>query len=90
MPVHSVELRHLVLLNVGVQDTRKFSLEMKEVYFAEDVVAFKPSDFAIINTDGGSDFDVENRVTLRDERDRKLDIRLNYVYVTQNILDSWY
>ncbi|TCD71537.1 hypothetical protein EIP91_008918 [Steccherinum ochraceum] len=62
MPVHSVELRHLVLLNVSVQDT-----------------AFKPSDFAIINTDGSADFDVESKVTLRDSKDRKLDLRLNYI-----------
>lgn len=41
---------------------------------------FKPSDFAIINTDGNSDFDVESRLTLRDATDRKLDLRLNYVY----------
>ncbi|KAJ7786305.1 vacuolar protein sorting-associated protein 13 [Mycena metata] len=40
MPVHSVELTHLVLLNVEVQDT-----------------VFKPSDFAIINTNQHSDFD---------------------------------
>ncbi|KAL4243512.1 VPS13 family protein [Abortiporus biennis] len=62
MPVHSVELRHLVLLNVDVQDT-----------------VFKPSDFAIINTDGSSDFDVEKRITLRDTKDRKLDLKLNYI-----------
>ncbi|GLB36151.1 putative vacuolar protein sorting-associated protein [Lyophyllum shimeji] len=40
---------------------------------------FKPSEFAIINTDGHSDFDVENRLTLQDQQDRKLDLRLNYV-----------
>ncbi|KAF9015159.1 vacuolar protein sorting-associated protein 13 [Cyathus striatus] len=40
---------------------------------------FKPSDFAIINTDGHSDFDVENKLTLRDQLDRKLDLKLNYV-----------
>ncbi|KAL6309957.1 vacuolar protein sorting-associated protein 13 [Sparassis latifolia] len=62
MPVHSVELGHLILLNVHVQDT-----------------AFKPSEFAIINTDGNSDFDIESRLTLRDSFDRKLDLRLNYV-----------
>ncbi|KAH9898385.1 vacuolar protein sorting-associated protein 13 [Cubamyces lactineus] len=63
MPVHSVELGHLVLLNVHAQDT-----------------AFKPSDFAIINTDGNSDFDVENKLVLRDPAGRKLDLRLNYVH----------
>ncbi|KAL0581607.1 Vacuolar protein sorting-associated protein 13 [Marasmius crinis-equi] len=62
MPVHSVELGHLVLLNVEVQDT-----------------VFKPSDFAIINTDGSSDFDVESRLVLRDGNGRKLNLRLNYV-----------
>ncbi|KAG2023495.1 hypothetical protein CC2G_001143 [Coprinopsis cinerea AmutBmut pab1-1] len=39
---------------------------------------FKPSEFAIINTDGHSDFDIEKRLTLRDRQDRKLDLRLNY------------
>ncbi|KAI0094888.1 vacuolar protein sorting-associated protein 13 [Irpex rosettiformis] len=62
MPVHSVELSHMVLLNVYVQDT-----------------VFKPSDFAIINTDGTADFDIENRLILRDNKDRKLDLRLNYI-----------
>ncbi|KAG6336571.1 hypothetical protein ID866_2509 [Astraeus odoratus] len=62
MPVHSVELEHLVLLNVEVQDT-----------------IFAPSEFAIINTDNHSDFDIESRLTLRDQRNRKLNLRLNYV-----------
>ncbi|KAJ7038206.1 vacuolar protein sorting-associated protein 13 [Mycena alexandri] len=62
MPVHSVELTHLVLLNVEVQDT-----------------VFKPSEFAIINTNQHSDFDVESRLSLRDPNDRKLDLKLNYV-----------
>ncbi|KAF7791866.1 hypothetical protein EIP86_002890 [Pleurotus ostreatoroseus] len=62
MPVHSVELGHMVLLNINVQDT-----------------VFKPSDFAIINTDGSADFDIETKITLRDSKDRKLDLRLNYV-----------
>ncbi|KAI0639418.1 vacuolar protein sorting-associated protein 13 [Trametes polyzona] len=63
MPVHSVELGHLVLLNIHVQDT-----------------VFKPSEFAIINTDANSDFDVENKLVLRDPNGRKLDLRLNYVH----------
>ncbi|KAM5536198.1 hypothetical protein V8D89_010097 [Ganoderma adspersum] len=63
MPVHSVELGHLILLNIHVQDT-----------------VFKPSDFAIINTDGNSDFDVESKLVLRDAHGRKLDLKLNYVH----------
>ncbi|RDX55846.1 vacuolar protein sorting-associated protein 13 [Lentinus brumalis] len=63
MPVHSVELGHLILLNIHVQDT-----------------VFKPSDFAIINTDGNSDFDVENKLLLRDANGRKLDLKLNYIH----------
>ncbi|KAF7306925.1 hypothetical protein MIND_00485000 [Mycena indigotica] len=62
MPVHSVELSHLVLLNIEIQDT-----------------VFKPSDFAIVNTNQHSDFDIEKRLSLRDANDRKLDLRLNYV-----------
>lgn len=41
--------------------------------------AFKASDFSIINTDGSADFDIESRLTLRDSKDRKLDLRLNYM-----------
>ncbi|KAF9453814.1 vacuolar protein sorting-associated protein 13 [Macrolepiota fuliginosa MF-IS2] len=40
---------------------------------------FKPSDFSIINTDGHSDFDIENQLTLRDQQGRKLELRLNYI-----------
>ncbi|KAF5314046.1 hypothetical protein D9611_006808 [Ephemerocybe angulata] len=40
---------------------------------------FKPSDFAIINTDGNSDFDIEKKVTLQDQQNRKLDLGLNYM-----------
>ncbi|KAF9241379.1 vacuolar protein sorting-associated protein 13 [Melanogaster broomeanus] len=65
MPVHSVELSHLLLLNVEVQDT-----------------VFKPSDFAIVNADRHSDFDVESRLSLRDQNNRKLDLSLNYVVRT--------
>ena len=46
---------------------------------------FKPSDFAIINTDGNSDFDVENKLVLRDADGRKLDLKLNYMCVLPNI-----
>ncbi|KIM85199.1 hypothetical protein PILCRDRAFT_817197 [Piloderma croceum F 1598] len=62
MPVHSVELGHLVLLNLDVQDT-----------------AYKSSDFAIINTDGRSDFEIETKLSLQDSHGRKLDLKLNYV-----------
>ncbi|KAJ2927125.1 hypothetical protein H1R20_g9964, partial [Candolleomyces eurysporus] len=40
---------------------------------------FKPSEFAIINTDGHSDFEIEKQLTLRDQQNRKLNLRLNYV-----------
>jgi vacuolar protein sorting-associated protein 13A/C len=45
------------------------------------LIAFKASDFSIINTDGHSDFDVEKRLTLEDVRGRKLDLKLGYVWV---------
>lgn len=42
---------------------------------------FRPSDFAIINNDHHSDFDIESRLALRDQSNRKLHLSLNYVYV---------
>lgn len=46
---------------------------------------FKPSEFTIINTDGHSDFDIEHNLTLRDQSDRTLDLKLNYVFVPNRI-----
>ncbi|TFK77101.1 vacuolar protein sorting-associated protein 13 [Pluteus cervinus] len=43
---------------------------------------FRPSDFAIINNDGQGEFDIENRLVLQDESNRKLNINLNYVRYT--------
>ncbi len=45
------------------------------------LIAFKASDFGIINTDGNSDFDIENRLTLEDAWGRKLKLKLNYMWV---------
>ena len=44
-------------------------------------IAFKASDFSIINTDGNSDFDIEKRLTLEDARGRKLNLKLSYMWV---------
>jgi hypothetical protein len=51
----------------------------------QDNAVFGPSDFAIIDTDGQSEFDIENHLTLRDAGERKLNLRLNYVYDHDNI-----
>ncbi|KAF8898743.1 hypothetical protein BD779DRAFT_1795358 [Infundibulicybe gibba] len=40
---------------------------------------FKPSDFAIISTNGHSDFEIEHQVTLLDEFKRKINLKLNYI-----------
>lgn len=42
---------------------------------------FKPSEFSIINIDNHSEFDIENRLTLRDQQGRKLELKLNYMWV---------
>lgn len=42
---------------------------------------FKASDFAIINTDNASEFEVEKRLPVQDSQGRKLDLRINYLYV---------
>lgn len=39
----------------------------------------KPSEFAIINIDGHSDFNIETRLSLRDQQGRKLELKLNYI-----------
>jgi vacuolar protein sorting-associated protein 13A/C len=79
MPVHSVELGHLVLLNIEVEDTGVLWPEVMINVVNENHSVFKPSDFAIINTDGNSDFDIEKRLTVRDGSERKLDLKLNYM-----------
>ena len=78
MPVHSVELGHLVLLNIDIEDTSQ-SVNMYTAYSDASSTVFKPSDFSIINTDGRSDYDIENKLTLHDPHGRKLDLRLNYM-----------
>ncbi len=45
------------------------------------LIAFKASDFSIINTDGNSDFDIEKRLTLEDAWGRKLNLKLSYMWV---------
>lgn len=47
----------------------------------KDLAVFGPSDFAIINTERHSDFDIESRLSLRDQSNRKLHLSLKYVYV---------
>lgn len=44
--------------------------------------AFKPSDWAIINAGPNSEHEVERQLRCCDPGERKLDLRLNYVYVT--------
>ena len=79
MPVHSVELAHLVLLNVTVQDTgmlEHFTVGMVNLLGLQ---VYQPSDFAIINTDGHSDFEVESLLQIGDKKGGKLKLKLNYV-----------
>lgn len=82
MPVHSVELGHFILLNVNLEETgNSIFYNSNGTFFLTFTLVFKPSEFTIINTDGHSDFDIENTLTLRDQSDRKLDLKLNYVSV---------
>lgn len=88
MPVHSVELGHLVLLNVNIEDSGMPML-LDTILYSILQPAFKPSDFAIINTDGHSDFETETSLSLRDEKNGKLQLKLNYMYVPfSNVLSS--
>jgi vacuolar protein sorting-associated protein 13A/C len=42
-------------------------------------IGFKQSDFAIINTDDPDDFRVEKEISLRDNRDAELKLKLHYL-----------
>ena len=88
MPIHSVELNHFILLNVAIQDSGEPFYEIYVTFSADGSPVFKPSDFAIINTDGHSDFDIEKQVVLRDQNNRKLSLGLNFVYVRSLLLAS--
>lgn len=61
----------------------KFKIQVGDLaillYPHSPISVFKPSDFAIINTNVHSDFDIESKLTVRDSNGRKLDLRLNYV-----------
>ena len=87
MPVHSVELGHFVLLNVEVQETGERS-EQNSLFSDWQISVYSPSEFAIINTDGQSDFEIEDRLTLKDPRNRELHLNLNYTWA--EFFAKWY
>ncbi|KAI9375312.1 hypothetical protein BJX61DRAFT_494673 [Aspergillus egyptiacus] len=62
-PVHVVELSHLLLLSVDMEDT-----------------VFKRSEFSIINGNA-QDYRREHALSLKDERDRPLKLKLHYYNV---------
>ena len=60
-PVHVVELSHLLLMSIDMQDT-----------------VFKPSEFAIINSNNQEDFRKENTLVCKDNEGLSLNLRLHY------------
>lgn len=60
-PVHVVQLSHLLLLSIHMQDT-----------------VFKPSEFAIINSNNPSDFRRETTLVCKDKDGLLLNLKLNY------------
>ncbi|KAI5362557.1 putative vacuolar protein sorting-associated protein [Septoria linicola] len=63
-PVHVVELSHLLLLSIDMQDT-----------------PFKASEFAIINTNDKNDFQREKTMTVKDNNNIDLRLKLHYYNV---------
>ncbi|KAK2755982.1 hypothetical protein FQN54_005779 [Arachnomyces sp. PD_36] len=63
-PVHVVELSHLLLLSIDMQDT-----------------VFKQSEFAIINSNVQEDFRRESVLTVMDEQNVQLKLKLHYFNV---------
>lgn len=60
-PVHVVELSHLLLMSIDMQDT-----------------LFKPSEFAIINSNNQEDFRKESTLVCKDNEGLPLNLRLHY------------
>jgi len=63
-PVHVVELSHLLLMSIDMQDT-----------------PFKASEFAIINSNGENDFRREKTVTVKDNNNLELRLKIHYFNV---------
>ena len=63
-PVHVVELSHLLLMSVNMQDT-----------------PFKASEFAIINTNNENDFRRERTLTVKDNNNLELRLKIYYYNV---------
>ncbi|KAL9632336.1 MAG: hypothetical protein Q9204_003838 [Flavoplaca sp. TL-2023a] len=63
-PVHVVELSHLLLLSVDMQDT-----------------LFKPSEFAVINSNTQEDFRRESVLAVKDKENNQLNLKLHYFNV---------
>ncbi|CAO1605338.1 Vacuolar protein sorting-associated protein 13 [Xanthoria calcicola] len=63
-PVHVVELSHLLLLSVDMQDT-----------------LFKPSEFAVINSNTREDFRRESVLAVKDKENSQLNLKLHYFNV---------
>ncbi|KAF2841938.1 vacuolar protein sorting-associated protein 13 [Patellaria atrata CBS 101060] len=66
-PVHVVELSHLLLLSVDLQDT-----------------PFKPSKFAVVNSNDRDNFKRERTLEIKDDQDLALRLKLHFL----NIPDS--
>ena len=79
MPVHSVELTHLLLLNIDIQDSGLCIITYSRLYLTHILLGFGESSFGIINSDTDGDFDIEKILSLADKHGRKLDVQLNYV-----------
>lgn len=80
MPVHSVELLHLVMLSINVQDNCTASfITINAWHLTSLMIGFKSSDWAIINSGASAELDIERQLSLRDPGERKLDLRLSYV-----------
>jgi vacuolar protein sorting-associated protein 13A/C len=80
-PIHTVNLSHLLMLSVLVQDSGQYSRCSQcasPVAYPSATTGFKQSDFAIINTDDPDDFRVENEISLKDNRNAELKLKLHY------------
>ncbi|KAH8555467.1 hypothetical protein BGW37DRAFT_419803 [Umbelopsis sp. PMI_123] len=66
-PLHVVEMGHLLLMNIHMQES-----------------AYKPSEFAIISTHDNDDLNIDDKITLLDNDNAQLTLRINSIEIPES------
>ncbi|KAJ6262787.1 Vacuolar protein-sorting-associated protein [Drechslerella dactyloides] len=77
-PVHVVQLSHLLLMSIEMQDSGKATVIKKCDNPELTILAFDQSEYAIINSANSDDFKRETSLSLKDNHELSLKLRLHY------------